>query len=159
MKVDEILGKALKRIKPTDKGKAKEVKDFLVRLNTELKKRKIKAKATVGGSMAKDTYLKDDHDCDIFVRFDYSFKDKDISKELATVLKIWKPDTVHGSRDYYHIKNELNYEIVPVLDIKNPKDAVNVTDMSPLHVDWVKKHPGMNDEIRLAKQFCKANQV
>jgi len=159
MSTDDILGKVLKRIKPTGTKATKEVKDFLLKLNAKIAKAKIKAKATVGGSMAKDTYLKGDHDCDIFVRFDYSYKEKDISKELAKILKSWKPDVVHGSRDYYHIKNNLNFEIVPVLDLKNPKDAVNVTDMSPMHVDWVKKHPGMNDEIRLAKQFCKANGV
>ena len=159
MKIDEILAKSLAKIKPKDKKTVKEVKEFLEKLNVAIKKSKVKAVATIGGSMAKDTYLKGDHDCDIFVRFDLSYKDKDISKELSKILKPWKAESVHGSRDYYHIKNELNYELVPVLNIKDPKDAANVTDMSPLHVDWVKKHPGMNDEIRLAKQFCKANGV
>ncbi len=157
--IDEMLNSVLKQIKPTDKKLLKDVDAFLKKLNSELKKKKVVARAVLGGSIAKDTYLAGDHDCDVFVRFGKSYKDKDLTKELAKALKPFKPKLVHGSRDYYHIKNGINYEIVPVLDIKDPAEAVNVTDMSPLHVDWVKKHPGFNDDIRLAKQFCKAAHV
>jgi tRNA nucleotidyltransferase (CCA-adding enzyme) len=159
MGVKQLLGDVVKQIKPTDRKLLKEVDAFMKKLNSALKKSKIKAKAVVGGSIAKDTYLKGDHDCDVFVKFSYSYKDKDISKLLAKVLKPFKPELVHGSRDYYRVKNKVNYEMVPVLDIKDPKDAINVMDMSPLHVDWVREHPGMTDEIRLAKQFCKACRV
>ncbi|MBW2971728.1 CCA tRNA nucleotidyltransferase [Candidatus Woesearchaeota archaeon] len=154
-----LQDKVLDQIRPTDKAALKEVDLFLKKLNSEIKKNRIKAKAVLGGSMAKDTFLKGDHDCDIFVKFDLSYKDKDISKMLASLLKQFKPSLVHGSRDYYRVKNDMNYEIVPVLDIKDPKEAANVTDMSPLHVEWVKKHPGFTDDIRLAKQFCKAAGV
>lgn len=158
-KLDKMLGEVLKNIKPTDKKLLKDVDAFLKKLNAQIKKSGAKATAVMGGSIAKDTYLAGDHDCDIFVRFSRSYKDKDLSKELSLILKPFKPKMVHGSRDYYHIKNGINYEIVPVLDIKQPSDAANVTDMSPLHVSWVKKHPGFNDDIRLAKQFCKAAHV
>jgi tRNA nucleotidyltransferase (CCA-adding enzyme) len=157
--MDKILADVVKKIKPTDKKLMKEVEAFLKKINTAIAKNKIKAKAVVGGSIAKDTFLKGDHDCDVFVRFDYSYKDEDISLILAKILEPFKPELVHGSRDYYHIKNDMNFELVPVLDILDPKKAVNVTDMSPLHVEWVKKHPGLNDEIRLAKQFCKSAGV
>ncbi|MBU2561817.1 MAG: CCA tRNA nucleotidyltransferase [Nanoarchaeota archaeon] len=155
----KLLDSVLGQIKSTDNKLFKEIDEFLKKLNSEIKKSKTKAKAVVGGSIAKDTFLKGDHDCDIFVKFDYSYKEKDISSMLAKILKPFKPELVHGSRDYYRVKNMINYEVVPVLDIKDPKDAVNVTDMSPLHVEWVRKHPGFNDEIRLAKQFCKAAHV
>lgn len=162
MGIDNILKTVIARIKPTDTGEngsntiLNNVDDFVKQLNSEIRKKKISAKAMIGGSVAKDTYLEGDHDCDIFVKFAYTYRKEDLSKLLAKVLKRFKPELIHGSRDYYQIKNKINYEIVPVLDIKNPKQAVNVTDMSPLHVIWVKKHPGLTDDIRLAKQFCKA---
>ncbi len=54
----------------------------------------------------------------------------------------------------------MTYEIVPVLRIESHRDAENVTDMSPLNVDYVKDRlEGLNDDVRLAKQFCKANKV
>ena len=157
MTVDKLLNKVLKQIRPEQEAVLKKVDAFLKKLNTELKKQKVAAKAVVGGSIAKDTNLKGDHDCDIFVRFDYKkYKEEDISKILEKILKPFDAELVHGSRDYFQIKKQINYELVPVLDINNPKDAVNVTDMSPLHVAWVNKHPKMKDEIRLAKQFCKS---
>ncbi len=156
MDYDYILRDAIKKIKPKGKKTLSEVKSFLEKLNSEISKSKVKAKAVIGGSIAKDTYLKDSHDCDVFLRFDYSYNNEEISKLAAKILQKFKPELVHGSRDYYHVKKKIKYEIVPVLDIDDPKKAVNVTDMSPLHVAWVKNHPGMNDQIRLAKQFCKA---
>jgi tRNA nucleotidyltransferase (CCA-adding enzyme) len=75
---------------------------------------------------------------------------------------------IHGSRDYFQLKrkngkSELLFEIIPVLNIDNYKQAVNVTDMSPLHVGYARKHfaakPGLADEVRLAKQFCKAARI
>jgi len=159
-----MLKTVLKGIKPTDKKLLTRIVASLKKLQRLLDKAKVDAKAVVGGSIAKDTYLKGDHDCDVFVKFDYEkYKDKNLSKELGKVLKPLKPELVHGSRDYYFIKNEIQYEIVPVFDIDDPKKAVNVTDMSPLHVKWVKdkvkNKKDLVDEIRLAKQFCKVNRV
>ncbi|MFH1064864.1 MAG: CCA tRNA nucleotidyltransferase [Candidatus Woesearchaeota archaeon] len=159
MSMKKELEAVVEQIRPSDKKLLKEVNDFIKKLNAELKVKGIRAKTVMGGSIAKDTYLKGDHDCDLFVRFHKSYADKDISKLLGAVLKPFRPVKVHGSRDYYHIKNGINYEIVPVLEITDAKDAVNVTDMSPMHVTWVKDHPGLTDEIRLAKQFCKASGV
>jgi tRNA nucleotidyltransferase (CCA-adding enzyme) len=62
-------------------------------------------------------------------------------------------------------KKIIIFEIIPVILIhaQNYTDALNITDLSPEHVTWVKKYTSKNpklvDEIRLAKQFCKANKV
>ncbi|MBU0979980.1 MAG: nucleotidyltransferase domain-containing protein [Nanoarchaeota archaeon] len=135
-----------------------ELKGFLSKLDARLKKLKVKAKAVAGGSIAKGTFLKNDYDIDIFVMFDSKHKDKDLSDLLEKALKPFKPIRLHGSRDYFHIKGKTSYEIVPVLKITKPEQAENITDCSPLHVKWVKKHltPRLADDIRLAKRFCKA---
>jgi len=134
-------------------------------INSEIKKNKIKARAVLGGSIAKGTFLRYDYDCDIFVKFNLSYKKKDMSGLLEKILKIFpKAEKIHGSRDYFNFKfNQINFEAVPVLDIKKPEQAVNITDCSPLHVNWVKnnlkKNPKLADEIRLAKAFCKSCNV
>ena len=62
-------------------------------------------------------------------------------------------------------KKTLIFEVIPVILIHstNYNEASNITDLSPEHVEWVKKHtnknPGLIDDIRLAKQFCKANNI
>ncbi|MFQ5621534.1 MAG: hypothetical protein ACE5FT_06865, partial [Candidatus Nanoarchaeia archaeon] len=115
----------------------------------------------IGGSFAKDTHLKGDHDVDVFVKFSLRYKSKDISEMLADAFKTLKMERVHGSRDYFQLKKgTLLYEIVPVLDISQNKQAQNTTDFSPWHVDWVERNgKNLKGDIRLAKKFCKAAKV
>lgn len=127
-------------------------------INLKLKKNRLKATCVPGGSVAKGTFLKGDFDVDLFVKFDKSYNDKNLSDLLEQSLDFQK-ERVHGSRDYFQFKDgKLNYEVVPVLDITDPNDSENVTDMSPMHVDWVLKRikKGTQDDIRLAKKFCKS---
>jgi len=141
------LKKVISKIKPKESSIKKEIDETVKIINSELKKNKIKAAASVGGSFAKDTHLADDHDCDIFVRFDFKYKDTNLSDLLQKCLRKFKPERVHGSRDYFLFSNNLNFEVVPVLNISKPDRAVNVTDVSPLHVAWTKKHK-KSDEIK-----------
>lgn len=158
--IKSIKETVLRQIRPKAGGIREKAVGMVARINREIEKGNHNAVAVPGGSVAKDTFLENDHDVDIFVKFDLSYKDKDISKMLARILKPLGPVVVHGSRDYFQLKDGLHYEIVPVLDIRKASQAVNVTDMSPMHVQWVRKHIRKNtwiaDEIRLAKQFTKA---
>ncbi|MDO8740623.1 MAG: nucleotidyltransferase domain-containing protein [Candidatus Woesearchaeota archaeon] len=134
---------------------------FIDKIKKSIKKNRIKAIAQLGGSAAKGTFLRD-FDVDIFVKFALSYKNEALSDILERILKIFNnARRVHGSRDYFEvIENSINYEIIPVLNIKKPGDAKNVTDFSPLHVKWVKKNIGnFQNDILLAKLFCKAQGV
>ncbi|MBT7903263.1 hypothetical protein HN587_05350 [Candidatus Woesearchaeota archaeon] len=157
--IESIFATVLKRVTPSEKKILKEVNEFITKINYELKKNNLKAVAVLGGSIAKGTNLKGDHDCDIFVKFDVSYKNYDISSLLLRALRPFRPNPVHGSRDYFQIMKTYCYEIVPVLDISIPEDAVNVTDMSPMHVTWVANRAGYTKDIRLAKMFCKSQKV
>ncbi len=137
---------------------------FLKQLNKNLKG----AKAILGGSGAKDTWLSGNHDIDIFVQFDYkkySGKSDQLSSLLQGALKESFPKTkinkLHGSRDYFQLNYQgYDFEVVPILKISKAKDAINITDISPLHAIWVnKKSKKLNTEIRLAKRFFKAQQL
>jgi tRNA nucleotidyltransferase (CCA-adding enzyme) len=160
----ELLKKVLKGIKPS-KEEEKEVKakidNFLKRVNKGLKD----AKAELGGSGAKETWLSKAHDADIFIAFNYQ-KYKDKSDQLSDILgkhlkKVFgKVNRLHGSRDYFQIKEKgFTFEVVPILKISKAEDAINITDVSPLHAAWVKKYKKFADEIRLTKQFCKAQGI
>jgi tRNA nucleotidyltransferase (CCA-adding enzyme) len=154
----------LKVFKPSQEEQvavSQKIARFIGTLEKRLTERKLKAKVILGGSAAKGTFLSGDFDCDVFVQFDESYRGKDISKLLKTALPK-SLETLHGSRDYYRLIYEgLNFEIIPVLAYsRNPE---NVTDMSPLHVDWIKKKIAKNsklpDEIILTKAFCKAQEI
>ncbi|MBW3012377.1 nucleotidyltransferase domain-containing protein [Candidatus Woesearchaeota archaeon] len=117
----------------------------------------INVKAVLGGSVAKGTHLKN-YDLDIFVRF---FQ-KPNPDQLEKVLKkeFGNVERLHGSRDYFTIEFAgKRYEIVPVLKIDKAEQAENVTDVSMLHVEWVRKHLKRPDEAKLAKLFCRGQKV
>ena len=58
------------------------------------------------------------------------------------------------------VKENIIIEIIPVLKIKKPEQAVNVTDLSFFHVNYIvdklKENKKLIDEIRLAKTFTHA---
>lgn len=149
--------KILEEIRPREKEK-QEVKKIIESILSKIKIEDVKFE--LGGSYAKDTFLRGNHDIDIFVKFPYTkYKNKDISKILNE--KLWiRHKKVHGSRDYFQMeKKGYSLEFIPVLDIKNPEQAKNITDFSPLHTKWVKKHLKNTDEARLIKKFCRAQGV
>ena len=155
----------LEQIKPTRKERYKfnqTTKNFLAKLNSKL----TNAQAVLGGSGAKNTWLSGSHDIDIFVLYDYKMyasKTADLSDLLERKLKqcFSNLNRLHGSRDYFQLNFEdLIIEVVPILKISKAEKAMNITDISPLHSKWVNKNTkNKKDEIRLAKQFCKANNL
>ncbi|MBW2984628.1 CCA tRNA nucleotidyltransferase [Candidatus Woesearchaeota archaeon] len=162
----KILKEVLEEIKPTEELKT-EVSGKIYAVLTALNRKLKDAKAILGGSGAKGTWLKQANDADIFVCFKYS-KYKDESEQLSGILekklKSIFPRIIrlHGSRDYFQIKKgNFTFEIIPILNIKDAKQAKNITDISPLHAKWVLANANktLRDEIRLTKQFCKANNA
>lgn len=139
--------------------KNKEISKFIQLLNKTIRENDLPIKLKVGGSYAKETYLGNDFDVDIFLRVENDEVQKTANK-LVKLLPI-KANLVHGSRDYYQIfYNNVKYELVPNKYIQNIKEAVNTTDYSPLHVDFLKEqmkeNKTLNDEIRVTKLFFKA---
>ncbi len=159
MRHQQIFKEVLGEIVPSKGEREKvlsQVNVFLNQLNAELKRVRVQAKAMLGGSYAKDTWLSGDYDVDVFVKFNLLHKEQNISDLLERALKKWRHERIHGSRDYFWVRNGIKYEIVPVLDIRKSEQAENVTDFSPLHVAWVnKKGAKYKNDIRLAKKFCK----
>ena len=167
-KVDSILNEVLEKIKPSGEelkfinGKLEE---FIKQFNLNARKLKIKAESFVGGSFAKDTVIKKDYyDVDVFIRFDKVYNEEKISEFTARILKKFSNNfkTIHGSRDYFRIRAGPKFfiEIIPVMKVDKPTQALNITDLSYSHVKYVKrKAKGKTLEgIRLAKAFCHANK-
>jgi len=159
--IKEILKKEIVLIKPSNEEidvietKLKELKESIL---AKLKKQKIKADIFIGGSYAKETLIrKEKYDIDIFVRFDSKYGDKKISPMLQKLLPK-NTKKIHGSRDYFALREKnTEFEIIPVIKIKKPEEAKNITDLSFFHVNYVRnkiqKNKKLADEIKLAKAF------
>ncbi len=161
--INLILKRVLEEIEPDKKYQ----ENIFLNLNLIIKKinkgQKI-ARAVLGGSGAKGTWLKT-FDADIFINFNYK-KYNDKSDSLSDLLeKLLKKRfkniiRLHGSRDYFQIKQGgFTFEIIPILEIKKAENAKNITDVSPLHSKWVKKHKALINDMKLTKQFCHAQNV
>ena len=59
----------------------------------------------------------------------------------------------------YEPLGHYRFEVVPVLDVKKASSAVNVMDVSPLHVSYIKKHLKRKDDVRKLKFLLKANHL
>ena len=159
----------LQNIKPSKEEEKKFIAataSFLKALNAALASSG--AMAILGGSGAKGTWLSGSHDVDIFVLFDlkkYENKSSELSDLLEKALQRSFPkiniQRLHGSRDYFQLPYQsLIFEAVPILKISKAEQALNITDISPLHSAWINKHAATaKDDIRLLKQFCKANNL
>lgn len=144
------------------------VKRFITRLRRSSKRLNYNCSFFVGGSFGKGTYLKGTSDIDIFCRFDLSYLDSNLSDYLKKILdeaKI-KYKKQKGSRDYYSCRYvskgvSVIFELIPNRNVSNVSEILNSTDVSPFHVTFLKskiqENPQLQDEIRLTKQYFKAN--
>jgi tRNA nucleotidyltransferase (CCA-adding enzyme) len=166
--INNILKEVLLKVNPPKEDIIsidKFLNNFIPELEKKLKAIKITAQVFVGGSYAKRTMIKKgQYDIDVFIRFDEKYRGKDISKLAEKAIKKTKRkfSVIHGSRNYFHMDVEDNFyiEIIPVIKVKNPKEAENITDLSYFHVGYMKKKlktEKILEEIRITKAFCHAN--
>lgn len=168
-KIDNILAQVLREINPSDeelKFIDRSLNHFLSGLKKRISKLKIDVDVFVGGSYSKKTLTKGDfYDADLFLRFGKKYSQVDYSRISKKIFRFTKNiSVVHGSRDYFRIKisPSVFFEVVPVKKIKKPSEAVNITDLSYLHVNYINKkikNKKILDDIKLAKMFCKAAGV
>jgi len=170
MSLNKVLMEELERVKisPEEEKYLNLIsKKTIASIEKKLKRKKIDASVFVGGSLAKGTIMKKKkYDIDIFVRFDKKYSEKQIKKLIRRVFWFFRIKgqkirvrKLKGSRDYYKILFKKNkhvcIEVVPVLKIVRKEQARNVTDLSYLHVNYIKKlfkkKKKLVDEIILAE--------
>jgi len=160
--VEKILKEVLRRIKPNKEerqkilGLAEKIKS---NLKKELEKANLTAEIRVEGSVAKDTWLSENPDIDIFVRFSTDFPKERFRTDLLQLAKRATKGAKHIERFAEHpyleaIVNAVRVNIVPCYASK-PKQWKSATDRTPYHTDYVKKllNEQLCDEIRLLKKF------
>ena len=143
--------KVLKKIKPSEEEnqKSKTI------LNNFIKENLIEFKTQIGGSLVKDTNLLSKKESDVYVLL----KELKDFKMVKHNLKKFRPRILKGSRDILQIKQEgIIIEIVPVHEI-NKEQIENSIDASIYHAQYVNKYLKKPDEVRLLKQFLKANNL
>ncbi len=169
----KLREEVLKKIKPNKTEQEileNIVQRFITRIRRASKRLKYNCDFFIGGSFGKNTYLKTSSDVDLFCRFSQEYEDDKLSEYLSNILTEAKFDfkKQKGSRDYFSLSFrskgiKLIFEIIPNRIINSLEEAVNTTDISPLHISFLntkaKENKNLCDEIRLTKQYFKANNL
>ena len=154
-------GKILEQIKPTGeeiRKTMKVAKDLINEIN------KLGYEAVLVGSSARNTFLRNSGDLDIFVFFP-----KNINRERFEKLGLKVGKTVlkkHKARVHYaehpYIKgiiNGIDIDVVPCYKIGDGEKIISSVDRTPLHNEYFsKKVKGFEDQILLLKQFMKGSR-
>jgi len=162
--LEKVLAEVTRKITPSqsEREEVTELADTLVkRVEKAAKKAKVEATVRVEGSVAKDTWLKDEPEIDIFFQLPTSTPRKALG---TTCLKIAREAT-KGSKQVERFAEHPYLEafvkstrvnIVPCYKA-TPGEWLSATDRTPYHTEFVK--PRLNDqlriEVRLLKRFMK----
>ena len=118
-----------------------------------------------GGSYAKDTWLAQDADIDIFVRFKNSTSEEKfekISKQIGfEALKKYSPYVRYSEHPYVEAKIKgTKINVVPFYDVKLG-EWKSAADRSSFHTKFMVKSltPKMKTEVRILKTFLKSNGI
>jgi tRNA nucleotidyltransferase (CCA-adding enzyme) len=167
-KTDQVRIQVLDNILPlqSDRKKIQSlVKDLEKKLILECKNAGIKANIGLEGSVAKDTWLRDDPDIDIFIRLPLTIPRRDLDQIILRIAKKATENSKQVERYAEHpyleaFVNGVRVNIVPCyqVDRGNWKSA---TDRTPYHTKYVKKHLSaeLKNEVRLLKKFFKGIDV
>ena len=150
----EILQEVLEKVKPDKKEEAR-ITGLAKELLDKANKNGSDFKALIVGSVAKETFLKG-ADIDLFLKFKEGTNLK--MEGLAAARKVL-PEGRELYAQHPYLRGEINgvgLDVVPCYEINNPSNPVSAVDRTPFHTEWVVENIcGMEDEIRLTKQFLK----
>ncbi len=161
--LEALTTQILKKITPTP-AEYQKVEALSRKLEQKITKacqtQGIKAVVRVEGSVAKDTWLRQNPDIDVFMRLSPSIPRKDLGEVGLKIAKNAAQDATEiierfAEHPYLEIIiDDFRVDIVPCYDAK-PGEWQSATDRTPYHTDYINKKltPEMRGEVRLLKQF------
>ncbi len=162
----DMEAEILKKIKPSPQEEEK-IKQFVNEL-LRVSKTVSGLDCVVCGSIGKFTWLRGDHDIDLFILFPKSAPREELEKKglecgkrIASELK---GTHVIKYAEHPYVRADANgyvIDIVPCYRIGKNEKIISAVDRSPLHLEYVLENldAKKRDEARLLKQFCKGVSV
>ncbi len=152
----------LKKIKPPE-SEERRISSFILQL-VRVAEVVSKAQPIITGSLGRGTWLKGDHDIDLFLMFDKTLPREALEKagmeNAKEIVSELKGNYIIKYAEHPYVRatfNDIKVDIVPCYKIQNNEKIISAVDRSPLHVEYVLKKlkPFQKDHVRLLKQFCK----
>lgn len=159
--INHIEKQVLEQITPLQSDRQKLQKTITTiteQVNNKLTERKQKASVELVGSTAKDTYLKNILDIDLFIIFPTSTPEETIAQTTLQIGRKLLNNTEECYAEHPYIRGDfLHYkvELVPCYQITDASEKISAVDRTPLHTQYVKTHlqEKQKQDVRLLKQF------
>lgn len=167
-KITRISNAAKKKIVPSPKlkqivkAKAEEIRRSV---ELECEKASLTAEVRVDGSVAKDTWIRDYVDADVFMRVSPELTKKQLREIcLPIARKALEPNRViERFAEHPYVESivrfrggSLRVNVVPCYNVQKG-DWHSATDRTPYHTEYVRSHitADQHDEVRLLKAFMR----
>ena len=151
------------QLKAAVQAKAEEIRATVDR---ESRKSGLRAEVRIDGSVAKDTWLRDYAEVDIFMRVSPDLSKAQLQDVCLPIAKraLAPNKTMERFADHPYIESvvrlgrrgTLRVNVVPCYDVK-PGQWLSATDRSPYHTEYIRQHltGPQRDEVRLLKAFTR----
>ncbi len=166
--INNLTKVVLEKITPSKEDRAKVeaiTRELELKVSLACRQEGIEAVVRVEGSVAKDTWLKENPDIDIFMRLPTSIPRKHFGNVALRIAKnaagSYEQVERFAEHPYLQLKVEdYRVDIVPCYDTMLG-EWQSATDRTPYHTDYIKKNLGkeLQGEVRLLKKFMQGTGV
>ena len=165
--INKVCGEILEKITPTKENRVKIealANELEQKVASACAKHGVKAIVRIEGSVAKDTWLKEEPDVDIFMRLAASIPRKALGELGLEIARKATEGSKQVERFAEHpyleaFVKDVRVNIVPCYAVKRG-EWLSATDRTPFHTDYVKKrlNKALQNEVRLLKSSCKESK-
>jgi tRNA nucleotidyltransferase (CCA-adding enzyme) len=166
--INSLSKRILEKITPKKEERAKIEalsRELEQKITLACQREGVDAIVRIEGSVAKDTWLSENLDIDIFMRLPTSIPRKNLGDVGLKVAKIAAGSAKQIERFAEHpyleiFLDDYRVDIVPCYNTK-PGEWQSATDRTPYHTDYIKTHLGKKllGEVRLLKKFMQGLDV
>ncbi len=160
--IEAVMQQILKKITPKSGDKAKIqaiISELEQKIVSACQQQGVEAIVRVEGSMAKDTWLREDPDVDIFVRLPTSIPRKQLGDVGLSIAKKATAGLRQVERFAEHPYLETfvsgyRVHIVPCYNVEQG-EWLSATDRTPFHTDYIKSrlNGALQNQVRLFKKY------
>lgn len=163
--INSIKEKVLERILPNLKERRTVLSianDLARKVSESAKKFNLECIVTLEGSVAKDTWLKDEADIDIFMQVPRTLEKKQLEEICLKIAKdsLKKYPTVERYAEHPFIEANVDNHTVNIVPCYRTIKGqwMSAADRTPFHTEYMKKHLNneLRNEIRILKKFMKS---
>jgi len=160
-KVEDICEVVLRKATPSKDEREKTMRfstRLIEKLKHELLKDGIEADVQLEGSVAKDTWLAEEKDIDIFILLPREYGREGFTRVLEVAKRVSDGKFLEAYAEHPYLEayiNEFTVNFVPCFKVKDASEAKSSVDRTPFHTLYIKKrlNKKLKDEIRLLKAF------